>query len=74
MFNSKLKIRECSNNIYEFNLASCVWTKVYPQGDYIEPRRHHKACVIGSKWMLIYGGINSNEEVLSDTAVYNIEK
>ena len=30
MFNSKLKIRECSNNIHEFNLASNIWTKVYP--------------------------------------------
>ena len=30
--------------------------------------------LIGSNWMLIHGGINSNEEVLSDTAVFNIEK
>lgn len=30
--------------------------------------------MIGSKWMLVHGGINTNEEVLGDLALYNIEK
>ncbi|CAD8132047.1 unnamed protein product [Paramecium octaurelia] len=73
-FNVKLKIRECFNTIYDYNVTMRFWEKINTQGDYIEPRRHHKACVYGWKWMLIYGGINSNEQVLGDTALYNIEK
>lgn len=73
-FNPKLKIRECTNSIYEYTVSTTNWEKVHPQGDYIEPRRLHKACLVGPKWMLVYGGINSNEEVLSDTAIFNIEK
>ncbi|CAD8190254.1 unnamed protein product [Paramecium octaurelia] len=73
-FNPKLKIRECTNSIYEYTVSTMNWEKVHPQGDYIEPRRQHKACLVGPKWMLVYGGINSNEEVLSDTAIFNIEK
>ncbi|CAK94261.1 unnamed protein product (macronuclear) [Paramecium tetraurelia] len=73
-FNPKLKIRECSNQVFEFTVSNQSWEKLHPQGDYVEPRRQHRACLIGSKWMLIHGGINSNEEVLSDTSIFNIEK
>ncbi|CAD8180513.1 unnamed protein product [Paramecium octaurelia] len=73
-FNPKLKIRECSNQVFEFTVSNQSWEKLHPQGDYVEPRRQHRACLIGSKWMLIHGGINSNEEVLSDTCILNIEK
>ncbi|CAD8098633.1 unnamed protein product [Paramecium primaurelia] len=73
-FNPKLKIRECSNQVLEFTVSNLSWEKLHPQGDYVEPRRQHRACLIGSKWMLIQGGINSNEEVLSDTCILNIEK
>jgi len=74
MYNSKLKMRECYNTLYEFNASTSTWEKLMPQGDYIEPRRHHKACNYGSKWMIVYGGISSNEEVLGDSYIFNIEK
>ncbi|CAD8110341.1 unnamed protein product [Paramecium sonneborni] len=73
-FNPKLKIRECSNSVFEYTVSNSYWEKLHPQGDFVEPRRQHRACLIGSKWMMIYGGINQNEEVLSDTCVLNIEK
>ncbi|CAK67427.1 unnamed protein product (macronuclear) [Paramecium tetraurelia] len=73
-FNIKLKVRECFNTVFDYNASTRFWEKINVQGDYIEPRRHHKACIYGWKWMLVYGGVNSSEQVLNDTALYNIEK
>lgn len=74
MFNKKIKSRECLNTLYSFNLLTNAWTKLQPIGDYVAPRRNHKVCLYGNKYFLVYGGINANEKVLSDMALFNLEK
>lgn len=35
-------------------------------------RRNHKAVPYGKKYMLIFGGIDLNDKILSDIALYNL--
>ena len=38
----------------------------------VVPRRQHSACIIG-KFMLIYGGINTKKEYLSDLKLLDLK-
>jgi hypothetical protein len=61
MYNRRVKHRETFNELYKFDLISKIWSLVNTTGDYISPRRHHKVCLYSSKWMLLHGGVDSNE-------------
>lgn len=64
-YNSNLRMRECLNDVYSFSIEKSSWSKLNCFGDTMEPRRNHISAVVG-KHMLVYGGVNSHGELLSD--------
>jgi hypothetical protein len=60
------------NDVKVFDPADMAFSWVSSIGEYIPARRNHAACVIG-KWMLVHGGVNSEEVMLGDLWLFNLE-
>ena len=64
-YNTHLRLRECLNDVYSFSTDSQTWSRMRCFGDLMEPRRNHTAAIVGDH-MLVYGGITTYGEFLSD--------
>lgn len=54
-------------------LESHEWNYVKCSGEFIEPRRHHTAVIVG-KHLLVHGGIGSTGEYLDDLKCLDLGK
>lgn len=61
-----------TNNVHAFNIHSKTWKKVYMRGKPPVPRISHASAVSASK-MYIYGGKDSNTQLLGDLWVAEFE-
>lgn len=71
-FNTQHKLRECLNGVKVFSPSSCSWSYIKTQGTYIATRKYHCAAIVG-KHMFVHGGLNQKNNLLSDTALLNLE-
>lgn len=71
MYSNDAKRRECLNDILIFNPYNLEWSKVHAEGSAFEPRRYHCTCIIG-KHLLVYGGINWQQNYLADVMAINL--
>lgn len=62
-YSSKMKNRLVLNELWMLNLDNLEWKMVRTTGDYVEPRRHHAACVVGNNYFA-HGGVGSHEKYL----------
>eukprot|EP01004_Peranema_trichophorum_P007041 NODE_5835_length_962_cov_2.013111_g5251_i0.p1 GENE.NODE_5835_length_962_cov_2.013111_g5251_i0~~NODE_5835_length_962_cov_2.013111_g5251_i0.p1 ORF type:complete len:316 (-),score=53.93 NODE_5835_length_962_cov_2.013111_g5251_i0:15-932(-) len=63
--------RQTSSQLLSYNVDTKEWKALEPNGDYKPPARHqHSATVLNSE-MYVIGGINNNNNPLSDFFVYN---
>ena len=72
-YNSHYKTRECLNSCILYTTTSNSLRSIkISNEEIVEPRRQHSACIIG-KHMLVYGGINTKKEYLSDLKILNLK-
>ncbi|KAL4481097.1 hypothetical protein ABPG72_015052 [Tetrahymena utriculariae] len=71
-YNSHLKMRQCFNDIQIYEFSKNSWNQIRTFGDIIENRRNH-ASVIITKFLFIFGGINSYNKHLYDFVSVNLE-
>lgn len=57
--------RDCMNDILIYNPVESQWTELQCSGLTFEHRRYHSACMVG-RYLLVYGGINSYDNYLSN--------
>lgn len=72
LFNKKTKRRDVFNDVYFYNWSNAAWNHMRDMGTKPVARRNHKAVPYGKKYMLIFGGIDLNDKILSDIALYNL--
>lgn len=72
-YDHKHKLRECLSGVHVFYIDTCFWQYMKTQGTYLPARKYHSACVVGCH-MLVYGGMNQKNNMLSDAAVLNLKK
>lgn len=72
-YNSHYKTRECLNSCVLYTATNNTLRNIKISNEVIvEPRRQHSACIIG-KFMLVYGGVNTKKEYLSDLRVLDLK-
>ncbi|CAM6005868.1 unnamed protein product [Sphagnum balticum] len=59
------------NDIYEFDLVTANWKKIESKGNIPTPREGHSACLIESRYIVIYGGWNG-EKTFDDLYVFDV--
>ena len=60
------------NDIWSFNFIDKRWTKVETLGDNPCARDGHLSSVINNNYMMIYSGLNSNDEVICNTYLLDL--
>lgn len=63
-----------NDEFYRYDLNTNCWERIDAEGDIPPGREGHTACLVQGKYMVIYGGWGSKEEVLTDTYCFDIEK
>ena len=63
-----------NDEFYRFDLNSSTWEVINAEGDVPPGREGHIAHVLQGKYMVVYGGWGMNEELLTDTYCFDIEK
>lgn len=66
-------ISKQSDEFYRFELATNRWKRITAEGNRPPGREGHTACIVHDKYMVVYGGWESNQDVLTDTYVYDFE-
>ena len=61
------------NDLWDFDINECNWTKVTTQGKTPCPRDGHLSTIIYNKYMVIYSGLNENDKVINDIFLFNFE-
>ena len=72
-FNSTHKLRECINGVKQFQIEKSQLVNLKSNGSYITTRKQHCSAIIG-KHMFIHGGFNQKNNLLDDSAIFNVEK
>jgi Galactose oxidase, central domain len=67
-----LGIRRCSHKVFYLSVKKKKWQHYSGEGERPEPRRHHAASYIG-KFMLIYGGMTQQGQILSDLFLFDMK-
>ena len=60
------------NDIWSFNFIDKRWTKVDTLGDNPCARDGHLSSIINNNYMMIYSGLNSNDEVICNTYLLDL--
>lgn len=63
-----------NDEFYRYDLNTNSWERIDAEGEIPPGREGHTACILQGKYMVIYGGWGSNEDVLTDTYCYDLEK
>lgn len=72
MFNPKRQVRECTNQVLEFDGSEAKVQIVKCKGISVGSRKNHAAaCFKGS--MIVYGGQSENNLLLSDMLVFHLD-
>jgi N-acetylneuraminic acid mutarotase len=65
--------RKC-NSVYKYEFTSTRWSKLFDGGEAgPSPRSGHSACLFQSN-MVVFGGIDNNQNRLNDTWFFNLTK
>jgi len=72
-YNVRLKTRVVMNEMWIFDFTCKEWKLLKTSGDYIEPRRNHAACIVGSNFF-VFGGVNIQEKSVSSISVLQMDR
>jgi N-acetylneuraminic acid mutarotase len=71
-FDNALKTRYCFPRVFMLNTNERIWETAMTKGEHPVPRRFHGASVIGHT-MVIFGGQDSNGNLLNDVSCFDLE-
>ncbi len=71
MYNRDVKRRDCLNDVIVYDTIRGDWLDIIATGSYLEPRRYHTACIVGTQ-LLIHGGLNDRDAYLKDLLALNL--
>jgi len=63
---------ELLNTLYYFDMDEESWSSPQCLGAAPEPREHHAACFVAERYLVIYGGLNEEGDVIDSTSVYDV--
>jgi N-acetylneuraminic acid mutarotase len=70
-FNNTTKKRECTNEMFSFDLNQNKWTEIETVGS-PQYRRNFGFASMGDKYLVVYGGINPIGSYLNDIIFLNM--
>ena len=61
------------NDLWNFNFNDKKWTKISASGNGPSPRDGHLTSLIYNKYMIIYAGLDNNDNVIHDIYLFDIQ-
>ncbi len=61
------------NDLWNFNFNDKKWSRITSEGQIPSPRDGHLSILIKKKYMVIYAGLNDNDEVIHEIHIFNVE-
>ena len=63
-----------NDEFHKFNINTRSWKRIAAEGTQPRGRESHTATVLYGKYMVIYGGLESHQDAVTNTYVYDLEK